>query len=101
MADHKRYFGMDQDSVRNYLGRLINECYSETNCSMEDAYKLARERMDYDRRLDHFDRDRLIAKVKEAGASGGFLDLTDPYLRPGGSPRYDPKGGGGGWGYGS
>src|SRR5262245_24173315 len=80
MNDPKKFFGADQDSLRNYLGRLVNECYRESDCSMDATYRLARERMDCDRRLDHFDRDRLIEKVKEAGSNGAYLDLTDPYL---------------------
>ncbi len=87
MSDPKKFFGTDEDSIRNYLGRLVNECYRESNCSMDATYKLARERMDLDRRLDVFDRDRLCAKVKETGANGGYLDLTDPYLYPGGAKR--------------
>jgi hypothetical protein len=53
---------------------------------MDTCYKLARERMDHDRRLDAFDKDRLVAKVKETGSNGGYLDLTDPFLY-GGSKR--------------
>jgi hypothetical protein len=35
--------------------------------------------LDYDRRFDNLSKDRLIEKAKEVGASGGKLDMTDPF----------------------
>ena len=87
MNDPKKFFGNDEDSIRNYLGRLVNECYRESNCSMDTTYKMARERMDWDRRLDSYDKDKLTAKLKECGSQGAYLDLGDPFLRPGGVKR--------------
>jgi hypothetical protein len=59
---------------------MIQESYTDANCSMDKTYELTREKLDCDRRFDAFDKDRLVAKAKEMGACGGQLDLTDPYL---------------------
>jgi hypothetical protein len=81
MVHHnKPIFGTKPENLEHTLSRLINESYVETNCSMDEAYKRTRQLLDYDRRFDQFDRDRLVAKAREIGASGGKLDLTDPWL---------------------
>lgn len=85
--DLKRYFGNDDNSIRAALGRMVQESYREANCAQDKTYELVRQKMDYDRRLDGFDKNRLKEKLIQTGKNGGHLDLSDPYLRPGGSKR--------------
>jgi hypothetical protein len=87
MPDLKKYFGTEPESLRDTLGRMIQESYQESNCSMAETYRLTRTKLDCDRRFDHFDKDRLVTKAKDAGVSGGHLDMDDPWLFPGGEKR--------------
>ena len=82
-----RYFSNDDNSIRAALGRMVQESYQEANCNLNKAYDLVRHKMELDRRLDAFDKDRLKDKLIQTGKNGGYLDLNDPYLRPGGSKR--------------
>ena len=84
--DRKKFFGTGKDvgetinRLEATLGRVINESYIEAQCSMDAAYDLAKEKLAFDRRFDNFDRDRLVAKAREVGASGGKMDWQDPWL---------------------
>jgi hypothetical protein len=82
MAEKKMY-GNTAENLQNTLSQMIQESWAESNCSMDATYQLTRQKLDYDRRFDGFDKQRLVDKAKEVGASGGKLDLTDPYLRGG------------------
>jgi hypothetical protein len=76
----KKMYGTDAEDLQNTLSRMIQESWAESNCSMDECYKLTRQKLDYDRRFDGFQKDRLVNKAKEAGSCGGKLDLTDPWL---------------------
>lgn len=78
--DQKKIFGTNPENLQATLSRLINESYAATNCSMEETYRRTREMLDWDRRFDGFDKERLVARAREVGASGGQLDWSDPFL---------------------
>jgi hypothetical protein len=40
-----------------------------------------------DRRFDAYDPQRLVDRVQQRSASGGVMDLNDPFLRKGGQAR--------------
>lgn len=82
----KKLFGNEAHNLQATLSRVIQESYAESNCSMDATYQLAREKLDDMRRFDTFDKERLIAKAREAGSCGAQIDWTDPWLR-GGSKR--------------
>ena len=96
MDDRKKMFGASTDigetinRLEATLGKVINESYAETNCSMDRAYDLAKTKLEYDRRFDVFDKDRLIKKAREVGASGGRMDWHDPWLT-GGNKRHGSR----------
>ena len=86
--DGKRLFGTDPDSLRNSLGRMVQEAYNRSNCSLSDTYRTVRSWVDLDKRFDAYDRDRVVKALEEFGKSGKFLDLeNDPYLRVNGVKR--------------
>jgi hypothetical protein len=85
--DLRKYFGTEPECLRDSLGRMVQESYQESNYSMDECYRRTRTKLDYDRRFDGYDKDRLVAKAKEVGASGGHLDMDDPWLFPGGEKR--------------
>jgi hypothetical protein len=76
----KRLFGTNVENLQNTLSKIINESYAESNCSMDECYRLTRQKLDYDRRFDNLHKDRLVAKAREVGASGGKLDWEDQYI---------------------
>ena len=91
MQDPRKYFGNDTASIEQALGRMVQESYGEANCHQDKCYQLVREKMEMDRRFDHFAKDRLLDKLREAGKSGAKIDWDDDYLY-GGEDRYRPQG---------
>jgi hypothetical protein len=96
MDDRKKMFGVGKnegdliDRLEATLSKVINESYSEANCSMDECYKLARQKLDFDKRFDNLSKDRVIERAKAAGASGGKMDWHDPYLW-GGQKRHGSR----------
>jgi hypothetical protein len=86
MDDKRRMYGDKPENLQATLGRMIQEAHIASNCDRNAANQRVREWLDNDQRFSQFDKDRLLAKANEAGATGGRLDWYDDYIY-GGAPR--------------
>lgn len=91
-------FGNDEKAIKNTLEQMVYEARSRTNYNQTETYRKVREWADNERRLDNYDKDKLVKKLEETKQSGAYLDLEE-CLR-GRQDKPSPKGGGGTWGYG-
>ena len=91
----KRLFGTstNKNDMFNRLeatvAKAVNEAYAEVNCNMDEAYRLAKEKLSWDSRFDGLglNRDRVVDKVREVGSCGGKMDWEDSWLY-GGAKRH-------------
>jgi hypothetical protein len=70
----------DDNELRQTVAATIQDCWRKSQGDMNKTYELAKEHLALNRNFDPYDLDRLVAKARECGSTGGYLDMTDPYL---------------------
>lgn len=81
-------FGSDDTSLKQTLAYLVNDKNNACLGNKIEAAQQMAEVIAGDARFARFDPVKLVARVQHCGGSGAVLDLTDPALQRGGSPRY-------------
>jgi hypothetical protein len=80
MSDRAKMYGDRPENLQATLSRMVQESWQEANCNRNLTYALTRDKLEQDRRFDHYQKDNLIEKAKEAGSNGTRIDWNDPYL---------------------
>jgi hypothetical protein len=80
-------FGSDEKSLKQTLAYLVQEKHNVCHGNQREAAEQMAEVVAGDARFAKYDPVKLIARVQYCGGSGAQLDLDDPALMRGGSPR--------------
>jgi hypothetical protein len=75
-----KFFSQDEAGLQNSLSQMVQESYVESNCNLDETYRLTRQKLELDRRYDAMNKDRLVNAAREAGNSGAKIDWRDPWL---------------------
>ena len=70
MKDQERPFGLFGDDVTNLgltLGEMVQQSYKQAQCNMPEADRLMKDWLQKDSRFAGYDKDRLVAQVRECG----------------------------------
>jgi hypothetical protein len=86
-------FGNDEKSLRATLREMVQRSHNANNGNKIEAAKTMQEWIGNDDRFLNYDAEKLVKRIQECGGSGAHLDLNDPALMEGGSPRplSDPR----------
>jgi hypothetical protein len=80
-------FGDSQRDKAEYLSAVERQARNARNGNWIEAKQELIEAIGRDRRFDGFDAEALAARVQLCKTNGAILDLEDPALMKGGSPR--------------
>ena len=80
-------YGKDERDLAVTLTRMSDLARERSNFNQHEAKETMAKWLADDRRFDSFDKQRLIERVQDCRYRGAVLDLTDPQLQLGGSPR--------------
>lgn len=80
-------FQHDDRSKKAALGAMVNEAHNACNANRVEAEKMLAQMIANDARFANHSPEALARRVQICGGSGAQLDLEDPNLLRGGSPR--------------
>jgi hypothetical protein len=84
-------FGNDHYDLTQTLGMMVNEAHQRANANQIEAREHMVRMVQNDRRLDAFDPERLVDRVRECGQSGRKLNWDDPWLKRNGQARPEAR----------
>jgi hypothetical protein len=77
----------NQPDILATLGQMVQLAHRRANYNQNEVKEKLREYVQTDRRFKGYDLDRLVDRVTKCGQSGAKLDLSNPWLLPGGEKR--------------
>jgi hypothetical protein len=80
-------FGNDDGDKVRALVEMARVSLARANGNRVEGKETMKNWLEHDRRFDAYDKDRLVDRVLLNRYNGAVVDMTDPELLQGGSPR--------------